>query len=246
MISSYNSCSSSCGCGLTYCQFPELPCQRWAVRDIGLCIYFCVLVTLAIKIIAKFPSLFMDTTRCFPSDGPLYYGLVLPSAVIYAIHTTLTLISFCHVLIRRQTNSETVVPRLALLLSTFLAFIFAIAWLLICLTTNRSGVFSTGLQVAAVCIFTVLVALHGMLFFMQWYAKFCFCPTKLSQERLNRTQQSDNPQCSAHLPEGFGETVGWTFASSQEYRGDGGTQTCADADSLSSTTSTEITGITCR
>ena len=138
--------------------------------------------------------------------------------------------SLCYVIIVRRKHPDTLTKRLALLLSVGLAIIFAVAWVLLILSTSSGDPLSSGLEIAFLVIFTTLTGIHGVLIFLQWNAKPCFCPTKSNQEKplepstLRRSVRHsiNSRRPKSDLPEEFNTNVGWTFSTQaqQEYRGE--------------------------
>ena len=92
----------------------------------------------------------------------------------------------------RHTHSKSLVKRLALFLSISLALIFVAAWVLVSLK-GGSTTQPSGREVAAICLFTLLIGLHGVIIFVQWNAKPCFCPTKSNQQRPLEATVITNP-----------------------------------------------------
>ena len=180
------------------------------------CVSVCMPVCLSACLFP--PSVFVSppSFRCFPEGGPLYYGIALPSAIIYAILTTLSLISLCYTVCAMCVNSGSLVKRLSFFFSIALAIMFAAAWVLISLSTSSGNTLSDGLEVASLCVFTILIGVHGVLIFLQWNAKPCFCPTKSNQKkpevRRNASSLSGGGVRESQLPEGFNSGAGWTFA----------------------------------
>ena len=121
----------------------------------------------------------------------------------------------------RCANSDSLVKRLSFFSAIALAIMFAAAWVLISLSTSSGNTLSDGLEVASLCVITVLIGIHGVLIFLQWNAKPCFCPTKSNQKkpeeppavsRRNASSLSGGDVRESQLPEGFNSVAGWTFA----------------------------------